>query len=88
MQRSKWHQDLCTTHLTSVVTRQFLESKANDEEMSTFVNQFRNLPSLDEKFDLYKSFINKLKDNLSLIWHNCQDDIVKLGKLLIHYAFI
>lgn len=87
-QRTKWYQTICTHHLTSVVTRTFLEHQDNEKQLNQFVNNFRQLQIVDEKFDLFKNFINLLKNEFNLIWKDCDVDtiefsVVSLERLII-----
>lgn len=80
VQRAKWRQSLCSIHLTSVVARTYLETKENETRLNSFVNEFRSLPSVDEKFDLYKSFTEELKLNLKPVWVNSREKLMELGE--------
>ena len=79
LQRAKSHQSLYSNHLTAVVTKMFLETKENEAQINVFVNSFRQLPSVDEKFDSYKSFVDQLKISIKPVWSNCQEHLMELG---------
>lgn len=83
LRRSDWHQKLCTHRLATVVTRIFLETKENENQMYKFINDFRTLVAVDEKFDLFKKYIQQLKKDYDPIWNGCQEDVVKLGYLCL-----
>ncbi len=81
LQRTRWHQSLRSTHLASTLTRLFLESADNEAQLNAFAFQFRQLPSIDEKFDLYRSFTAQLKAAIKPIWTNCQPEIMESGNM-------
>ena len=83
LQRSKWNQNLVTSHLASVVTRTFMESKENEFQINQFVSQFRQLPSVDEKFDSYKSFMQLLKTNYAPTWQGCDEKMANLANVCL-----
>ncbi len=68
LQRVDWHTNLLVTQLISTIARTFFETKQNETQINNFVNQFRELPSLDEKFEFYKSFVTSLKSEFSTHW--------------------
>jgi len=63
------------------LTRLFLESADQDAQLNAFTAQFRQLPSIDEKFDLYRSYTAQLKATIKPIWANCQLEIMELGNI-------
>jgi len=67
--------------LASTLTRLFLESADNEAQLNAFAFQFRQLPSIDEKFDLYRSFTAQLKAAIKPIWTNCQPEIMESGNM-------
>jgi len=78
-QRSKWYQTICTHNLASVVTRSFLNNAENEKQINSFLANFRQLQTVDEKFDSFKSFIKQLKTEFSSIWNECDADTIELS---------
>lgn len=83
LQRAEWHQKLRTHHFASVVTRLFLETKENENQMYKFIHDFRQLVAVDEKFDLFKKFLQLLKKDYDNIWSGCQEEMIQLGHLCL-----
>jgi hypothetical protein len=83
LKRTDWHQKLCTHHLASVVSRMYLETKENENQMFKFLHDFRQLVAVDEKFDLFKKFIQLLKKEYDAIWTGCQEEMIQLGYLCL-----
>jgi hypothetical protein len=81
LQRAEWNQKLCTHHLASVVSHTFLETKENENQIYKFLRDFRQLVAVDEKFELFKKYIELLKSDYDPIWNRCQEDMVQLGHL-------
>jgi hypothetical protein len=95
--RADWQQRLCMHRLCSQVTRLFLETKENEQLMMRFVSECRSLVAVDEKFDLFKKYIGKLKREYEAVWTGCGsgsgasdtdarccgDEMVKLGNLCL-----
>jgi hypothetical protein len=79
LKRSDWHEKLCTHRLATQVTRLFLETKENEFQMYKFINDFRNLVAVDEKYDLFRKYIQQMKKDYDTIWTGCHEDMVKLG---------
>lgn len=82
LQRAKSNQGLYENHLTSVVAKMFLDTKENEAQINGFVNSLRQLPSVDEKFDSYKSFVEQLKASLKPVWSNCHEYLMEAGMFL------
>ena len=83
LRRAEWHHKLCTHHLASVVARMFLETKENENQMFKFLHDFRQLEAVDEKFDLFKNYIQFLKKDYDSIWMGCQEEMIQLGYLCL-----
>ncbi len=83
LQRSSSHQKLFTHHFATVITRLFLETKENENQMYKFVTEFKQLQAIDEKFDLIRTYLNTLKNEFDLIWSNCEEEMIKLGHLCL-----
>ena len=83
LQRADSNQKLFTHHFATVITRLFLETKENENQMFKFVSDFRQLVAIDEKFDLIRSFLQLLKKEYDPIWIHCEEDMVKLGHLCL-----
>ena len=79
LQRAEWNQKVCTHHLASVVSHSFLETKENENQMFKFIRDFRQLVAVDEKFDLFKTFIEQLKKDYDPIWMKCHEEMIQLG---------
>jgi hypothetical protein len=83
LQRTEWHQKLCKHHLASVVARIFLEKKENEQQLFKFIYDFRLLVAVDEKFDLFKKFMQQLRKDYDSIWIGCTDEMIQLGYLCL-----
>lgn len=83
VKRSEWHQKLCAHRLASVITRLFLETKENEFQMYKFINDFRNLDAVDEKYDVFRKYIQQMKKDFDSIWTGCPEEIVQLGTLCL-----
>ncbi len=82
-QRAEANQKLFTHHFATVITRLFLETRDNENQMHKFVSNFRQIEAIDEKFDLIRRFIDDLKKEYDAIWANCEEEMVKLGHLCL-----
>lgn len=81
LQRAEWNQKVCTHHLACVISHTFLETKENENQMFKFIRDFRQLVAVDEKFDLFKKYIELLRKDYDPIWMKCQENIIQLGYL-------
>ena len=70
-----------THQLASVVTRIFLETKENEQTVYGFVQNFRQLVAVDEKFDLFKKCLQTLYADFDAIWNGCDEEMLQLGHL-------
>lgn len=81
LQKTELHQKLSTHHLASVVTRLFLESKENEKIVTKFVQNFKHLEALDEKFQLFKNCFQSLINELDNTLEGCPDSMFDLSHL-------
>ncbi|CAF0809811.1 unnamed protein product [Brachionus calyciflorus] len=83
LQRAEWHQKLRTHHFASVVTLFFLETKENEQQIYKFINDFRHLVAVDEKYDLFKKYLQLLKKEYDVILTGCQEEMIQLCHLCL-----
>jgi hypothetical protein len=81
IQRTDSQHKLCIYHFTSVVTRLYLETR--ETQIQKFIQQFKTLVALDEKFDLYKQFVKQLNVDFDQIWQMCTKDEIDYAHLFI-----
>jgi hypothetical protein len=81
LQRTDSQHKLCIYHFTSVVTRLYLETR--ESQIQKFIQQFKILVAVDEKFDLYKEFIKQLNVDFDQIWQMCNKDEIDYAHLFI-----
>ena len=81
IQRTDSQHKLCIYHFTSVVTRLYLETR--ETQILKFIQQFKVLVALDEKFDLYKQFVKQLNVDFDQIWQTCTKDEIDYAHLFI-----
>lgn len=81
LQRAEWQQKLRTNHFASVVTLFFLETKENELQIYKFINEFRQMVAVDEKYDLFKKYLQQLKVEYDAILCGCHQEMVELCHL-------
>lgn len=85
-QRAKWYQLICNHNLTSVITRTFLDER--EKQITQFVLNFRQLATVDEKFDLFKQLIKLFKQDFNQIWSDCDTDLIELSCICLERLII
>jgi hypothetical protein len=81
IQRVDSQQKLISYHLTVEITRSYLNLK--ETQTQGFIQKFRALEIIDEKFDLYKKYVKQLCLDLNLIWSNCKQDEIDYAYLCV-----